>query len=256
MASRALVIGLDCAAPQLVFDRWLGELPTIRSLTERGAFGVLRSCDPPITVPAWSVMTSSRSPGALGFYGFRNRKDHSYDALTFANSRSVQVPRVWDILSAHDRPVVVLGVPQTYPPSRGERRHGLVLSDPGREDVPVHASPRAEGRDRGARRRVHGGRPELPHERQGQAARGPRDDDRAAVHARRAPARDAALGSLLHGRDGHRPDPPRLLALHRPGAPPLRAGQQVRGRDARLLPAPRREAGAAARATWTTTPPC
>ena len=90
MASRALVIGLDCAAPQLVFDRWLGELPTIRSLTERGALGVLRSCDPPITVPAWSVMTSSRSPGALGFYGFRNRKDHSYDALTFANSRSVQ----------------------------------------------------------------------------------------------------------------------------------------------------------------------
>ena len=117
MASRALVIGLDCAAPQLVFDRWLDELPTIRSLTERGAFGVLRSCDPPITVPAWSVMTSSRSPGALGFYGFRNRKDHSYDALTFANSRSVQVPRVWDILSAHDRPVVVLGVPQTYPPT-------------------------------------------------------------------------------------------------------------------------------------------
>ena len=52
MAKRVLVIGLDCAAPQFVFDRWLPELPTIRSLTERGSFGVLRSCDPPITVPA------------------------------------------------------------------------------------------------------------------------------------------------------------------------------------------------------------
>jgi predicted AlkP superfamily phosphohydrolase/phosphomutase len=117
MASRALVIGLDCAAPQLLFDRWLDELPTIRSLTERGSYGILRSCDPPITVPAWSVMTSSRSPGALGFYGFRNRKDHSYDALAFASSRSVRVPRVWDILSGKGRPVVVLGVPQTYPVS-------------------------------------------------------------------------------------------------------------------------------------------
>jgi predicted AlkP superfamily phosphohydrolase/phosphomutase len=117
MASRALVIGLDCAAPQLLFDRWLDELPTIRSLTERGSYGILRSCDPPITVPAWSVMTSSRSPGALGFYGFRNRKDHSYDALAFASSRSVRVPRVWDILSDKGRPVVVLGVPQTYPVS-------------------------------------------------------------------------------------------------------------------------------------------
>ena len=87
MASRGpFVIGLDCAAPQLVFDRWLEELPAIRSLTERGSYGVLRSCDPPITVPAWSVMTSSRNPGVLGFYGFRNRRDHSYDALAFANS--------------------------------------------------------------------------------------------------------------------------------------------------------------------------
>lgn len=118
MASRALVVGLDCAAPQLVFDRWLDELPTLRGLTERGSWGVLRSCDPPITVPAWSVMTSSRNPGALGFYGFRNRKDHSYDALAFADSRSVGVPRVWDLLSARGRPVIVLGVPQTYPVSQ------------------------------------------------------------------------------------------------------------------------------------------
>jgi predicted AlkP superfamily phosphohydrolase/phosphomutase len=115
MASKALVIGLDCAAPQWVFDRWLDELPALRSLSERGCFGVLRSCDPPITVPAWSSMTSSRNPGALGFYGFRNRRDYSYDALAFADSRAVRMPRVWDILSLRGRPVIVLGVPQTYP---------------------------------------------------------------------------------------------------------------------------------------------
>ena len=118
MARRALVIGLDCAAPQLVFDRWLDGLPNLKALTERGRSGVLRSCDPPITVPAWSVMTSSRNPGVLGFYGFRNRKDHSYDALAFADSRAVHVPRVWDLLSAKGRPVIVLGVPQTYPVSQ------------------------------------------------------------------------------------------------------------------------------------------
>ena len=121
-----MVIGLDCAAPQFVFDRWLDELPAIRSLTQRGQFGILRSCDPPITVPAWSVMTSSRSPGALGFYGFRNRKDHSYDGLAFADSRAVRVPRVWDVLSARERDVIVLGVPQTYPPSRVR---GVLVAD-------------------------------------------------------------------------------------------------------------------------------
>jgi predicted AlkP superfamily phosphohydrolase/phosphomutase len=116
--SRVLVIGLDCAAPQLVLDRWRGELPVLNSLAERGRHGVLRSCDPPITVPAWSVMSSSRSPGALGIYGFRNRADHSYDGLQIADSRAVRVPRVWDIASAHERNVVVLGVPGTYPPKR------------------------------------------------------------------------------------------------------------------------------------------
>src|SRR4029450_779555 len=118
VCSKVLVIGLDYAAPQWVFDRWLDVLPTLRSLTERGSFGVLRSCDPPITVPAWSSMTSSRSPGALGFYGFRNRRDHSYDALAFADSRAVRMPRRWHILSLRWRPVIILGVPQTYPVSR------------------------------------------------------------------------------------------------------------------------------------------
>jgi predicted AlkP superfamily phosphohydrolase/phosphomutase len=116
--SRVLVIGLDCAPPQLVFDRWLESLPVIRGVVERGRWGVLRSCDPPITVPAWSVMTSSRSPGALGIYGFRNRQDYSYDQLSLADSTSVHVPRLWDIVSAHDRQVVVIGVPGTYPPKR------------------------------------------------------------------------------------------------------------------------------------------
>ena len=115
MASRALVIGLDCAPPELVFERWRDELPTLRSVMERGRYGVLRSCDPPITVPAWACMTSSRSPGALGIYGFRNRRDHSYDSLSIADARAVTVPRVWDILTERGRPSIVLGVPPGYP---------------------------------------------------------------------------------------------------------------------------------------------
>jgi predicted AlkP superfamily phosphohydrolase/phosphomutase len=126
MAPRALVIGLDCAPPQLVFERWRDDLPTLRALMERGRYGVLRSCDPPITVPAWACMTSSRSPGALGIYGFRNRRDYSYDGLSIADSRAVRVPRVWDVLSTRGRPVIVIGVPPTYPVSAV---NGVMISD-------------------------------------------------------------------------------------------------------------------------------
>src|SRR5207244_1731101 len=72
---------------------------------------------PPTTVPAWTSMMASRDPGALGFYGFRNRKDHSYDGYAFANSAQVKVPRLWDWLGKAGLQCVVLGVPQTYPPS-------------------------------------------------------------------------------------------------------------------------------------------
>ncbi|HLZ08583.1 MAG TPA: alkaline phosphatase family protein, partial [Chloroflexota bacterium] len=112
---RVLVIGLDCAEPSLVFDRWKNDLPTLSRLAGTGVYGQLESCHPPITVPAWSSMLTSRDPGQLGFYGFRNRADHSYDKLTVANGTAVHFPRVWDTLSEAGKQCVVVGVPQTYP---------------------------------------------------------------------------------------------------------------------------------------------
>src|SRR5437667_179867 len=114
---KLLVVGLDSAAPALVFERWRNELPTIAGLITRGAHARLVSTNPPITVPAWTAMVSSHDPGELGFYGFRNRKDHSYDGYAFANSALVRVPRLWDWLGAAGLRCLVLGVPQTYPPS-------------------------------------------------------------------------------------------------------------------------------------------
>jgi predicted AlkP superfamily phosphohydrolase/phosphomutase len=123
---RVMVIGLDCAEPELVFERWLDRLPNIRSLIQKGAYGPLRSCDPPITVPAWAVMTSSKKPGTLGVYGFRNRADHSYDKHLIANSTAIKVDRVWDILSRQGKKVILLGIPQTFPP---KPVNGILVGD-------------------------------------------------------------------------------------------------------------------------------
>ncbi len=111
-----MVIGLDCAAPELIFGKWLNDLPHLKALCEEGTHGLLRSCDPPITVPAWSVMMSSKSPGRLGVYGFRNRADHSYDRYSIANSLAIKEDRLWDSLSREGKRSIVIGVPGTYPP--------------------------------------------------------------------------------------------------------------------------------------------
>ncbi len=112
---KVFVVGLDCAEPTLVFDRWREHLPNLRSLMEGGTYGELTSTIPAITVPAWASMLSSRDPGQLGFYGFRNRADYSYERMRIATAQAVKVDRVWDLLSQAGRQVVVAGVPQTYP---------------------------------------------------------------------------------------------------------------------------------------------
>lgn len=122
---KVFVLGLDCADPSLLFERWKDELPTFAKLTEKGAYGRLRSVDPPITSPAWTCMLSGKSPGELGLYGFRHRSLGSYEKTYFAFSDRVTCPRVWDVLSRRDRRVVLVGVPQTFPVSEV---NGLMVS--------------------------------------------------------------------------------------------------------------------------------
>ena len=112
---KVFVIGIDCGEPSLVFERWRDRLPNLSRLMETGTYGELTSTIPAITVPAWASMLSSKDPGQLGFYGFRNRADHSYERMSIASARSIKVPRVWNLLSAAGKKVVVAGVPQTYP---------------------------------------------------------------------------------------------------------------------------------------------
>jgi len=112
---KVLVVGLDCAAPQLVFDAWRDQLPNLRRLMENGTYGELMSSIPAITVPAWSSMFSGKDPGELGFYGFRNRADYSYNRMTIATGAAVKEKRVWEILGEAGKQVILVGVPQTYP---------------------------------------------------------------------------------------------------------------------------------------------
>lgn len=114
-ARKVFVLGLDCAAPELVFQRWPDLLPNLTALRNKGLWGVMKSCTPAITVPAWSSMLSSKDPGELGIYGFRNRADYSYDKQFVATGQAVKQKRVWDYLSEAGKQSVVIGVPQTYP---------------------------------------------------------------------------------------------------------------------------------------------
>jgi predicted AlkP superfamily phosphohydrolase/phosphomutase len=113
---KLLVIGLDCAAPALLFGD--ERLANIRRLMEGGCYGRLESVVPPITIPAWQCMVTSQDPGSLGVYGFRNRADRTYANLDIVTARSFKAPTIWDYLAMEGKRSVVIGVPPSFPPKR------------------------------------------------------------------------------------------------------------------------------------------
>ena len=124
MDKKFLVIGLDCAPAEIVFDR-REELPVLRELIENGLYGNLRSSDPPITIPAWMVMCTGKDSGRLGLYGFRHRKDYSYRDIWIATSQSIKEKTVWDLIGEKGGRSCLVSVPPTYPPPSV---HGNLIS--------------------------------------------------------------------------------------------------------------------------------
>jgi predicted AlkP superfamily phosphohydrolase/phosphomutase len=141
MKQKIAIIGLDCASPQLVFEKWIDHLPNLKKLIKTGISAPLQSCDPPITIPAWSVMFSGKDPGQLGVYGFRNRIDYSYNNLKIADSSWIKDRRLWDYFTEVSKNSIVIGVPQTYPvtPMQGIMISGLLAEELDSNSVyPVH----------------------------------------------------------------------------------------------------------------------
>jgi len=123
---KVIVIGLDCATPQLLFEKYRADLPNISRMMEQGTWGNMKSTVPPITVPAWMSMMTSEDPGSLGVYGFRSRKAGSdYRDMDIANGRLFHAKKLWDYLGDAGKKVGMLGVPATYPPSPV---HGMMVT--------------------------------------------------------------------------------------------------------------------------------
>jgi predicted AlkP superfamily phosphohydrolase/phosphomutase len=113
---KVILIGLDSAPPELLFEEFIDDLPNIKKMMDVGLYGNLQTIEPPITVPAWACMVTSKNPGDLGLYGFRHRKGNSYTDYWIANSSSIRKKTIWDIIGQEGRKSALVGVPPSYPP--------------------------------------------------------------------------------------------------------------------------------------------
>jgi len=115
---KVFVIGLDSAPPELLFGKFLDDLPTIKWLVERSIYGPMQSTIPAITIPAWMVMATGKTPGELGLYGFRHRKEGTYNDIWIAHALMVKEKAVWHHIAEKGKKSVLIGIPPSYPPKR------------------------------------------------------------------------------------------------------------------------------------------
>lgn len=111
---RVLVLGLDGATFNIIEPMVRrGRLPNLARLMSEGAFGVLESTIPPVTIPAWPSMMTGKNPGKLGYYDFLRREGYSVEPNGYCYEGHAPL---WQILNRYGVKTGVMNLPGTYPP--------------------------------------------------------------------------------------------------------------------------------------------
>ena len=137
-----LVFGMDGADYDVVAEMIADDrLPTLRRLRDHGAFGPLRSTEPPVTPVAWSTFLTGVQPGRHGIYNFSTNPLRGGFRVESAAGRG-GTP-LWRTLGrGRPRSSFVL-VPFTYPL---EPVNGTMVSGYGGPEQPAVTPPAAAER--------------------------------------------------------------------------------------------------------------
>jgi|TARA_Y100000310_G_scaffold76658_1_gene73155 predicted AlkP superfamily phosphohydrolase/phosphomutase len=115
MGKKVFVLGIDGAMPEKIFVEWLEELPNIKKLMDEGSYARLNSTDPPLSITAWSSITTGKSPTDTGIFEYIYRKEGSYHDVSVMTSRNLKEKQIWEIISEKGLKSVVPYVILTWP---------------------------------------------------------------------------------------------------------------------------------------------
>ncbi len=102
---KVLVYGMDGATWRVIRPMLeKGKMNTLRSLMDRGSYGVLKSIEPMISPMLWTTISSGKVPEKHGVKDFVIPSD------------AVKTRRIWDILEKYGKTVGIFGHMVTWPP--------------------------------------------------------------------------------------------------------------------------------------------
>ncbi len=93
-----------------------GKLPNITSIIRNCIRSELISIIPPITAPAWASFITGVNPGKHGIFDFISDIHNISKEGDVLNSTHIRSKTIWQILSDHQKKLIVVGVPFAYPP--------------------------------------------------------------------------------------------------------------------------------------------
>ena len=67
---KVLILGIDGAPPQLVFEEWLEYLPNLKEMLHHSLYGKMKSTVPPSTIVAWNSMLTGKDPSFFDVYSY------------------------------------------------------------------------------------------------------------------------------------------------------------------------------------------
>ncbi len=125
-ARRVLVLGLDGLDWDLVLP-WIraGKMPNLDRLMKAGTWGVMETLVPILSPLIWTTTATGVAPDEHGILDFVE-KEPSRGILLPVTGRNRKVPAVWNLASALERSVGIVGWWATWP---AERVRGVMVSD-------------------------------------------------------------------------------------------------------------------------------
>jgi predicted AlkP superfamily phosphohydrolase/phosphomutase len=112
---KIIIISLDGASWKVLGPLVrMGFMPFTAEAIDKGCHGILNSVIPPVTASAWSSFMTGKLPDKHGVFEFRCF-DAKRKADYLTNSSYIQSETVWQILSRHDKNIISINVPYTYP---------------------------------------------------------------------------------------------------------------------------------------------
>lgn len=124
MRDKVFILGIDGGTFRVI-DELIKQdkLPNFKKIKENGSSGILNSCVPPTTDPAWQVLFTGKNPGNVGFYfNATYLGDEEYQKRLVTK---IETETIWTILSKNNRTVGVYNIPFTYP---AEKVNGFMVS--------------------------------------------------------------------------------------------------------------------------------